>query len=375
MASAILQNRNGPRSTDYINNFAHNTFNFTRFHNFPNPNPNPNPNNFNGYRYIRYRISSFTKREVNELRKRLISDLERVRIVRKWICSSPRPVKEVTVGWKRSKPLPWVPVREIKKHCVRVDKSKLVMRKCGQILGKLMKHKHGWVFNNPVDVVSLNLYNYHDIITNPMDLGTIKSKLVKNEYDSPLAFADDVRLTFENAMLYNGKGSEVFVMAKRLLLLFEDLVSSSHETFYGNHVEKQKVAKDIVSLVVNKKKKKPVMTENEKTELRSRLSNLQLGDEGLNQIMTIVKKGLGLEQQGEDEIELDLAVIDNDTLWELHSFIDRHTKTMTCDRNGVMVSSVHNVSFLITLFVLVVYGMELLISICVWIISFQLVKM
>ncbi|KAI3519314.1 hypothetical protein L1887_08343 [Cichorium endivia] len=44
-----------------------------------------------------------------------------------------------------------------------------------------------------------------------MDLGTIKSKFSKNEYESPLAFASDLRLTFQNAMVYNGKGSEVFV--------------------------------------------------------------------------------------------------------------------------------------------------------------------
>ncbi|GMP27552.1 hypothetical protein CsSME_00003485 [Camellia sinensis var. sinensis] len=54
-----------------------------------------------------------------------------------------------------------------------------MMRRCGLILGKLMKHKHGWVFNTPVDVVGLGLHDYHQIIKQPMDLGTVKSRLSK----------------------------------------------------------------------------------------------------------------------------------------------------------------------------------------------------
>ena len=40
-----------------------------------------------------------------------------------------------------------------------------------------MKHKHGWVFNEPVDVVALGLRDYLRVVQTPMDLGTVKSKL------------------------------------------------------------------------------------------------------------------------------------------------------------------------------------------------------
>ncbi|MFS8016857.1 putative NET domain-containing protein [Helianthus anomalus] len=80
------------------------------------------------------------------------------------------------------------------------------------------------------------------------------------------------------------------------------------------------------------------ITAEEKSELAKYLWNLQLGPHGMNQIMTIVKKGAGLEREW-DEIELDLALLHNETMWKLHSFIGsavRKEAAATCN----MVSSV-----------------------------------
>lgn len=346
------------------------------------------PANSYGYRYITFRVSSYTRRELKELKGRLTLDLERVRVLRQRICSTAVPKKSYhppqmetmevpvvdstvierpksAVGQKRTKPPS--SVRDTKKQCnARVknnsQKGKVAMRKCGQILTKLMKHKHGWVFNTPVDAAALKLYNYHTIINNPMDLGTIKSKLSKNEYESPLAFASDVRLTFQNAMVYNGKGSEVFVMAERLLFLFEDLFNPIHQKLIGNQTKKQNsstkipVEKPIPNPaavfekpVSNPRKSnhvtpvpctpianiqrsnKPEMTAEEKSELAAGLQNLQLGPEGMDQIMAITKKGVSSLQQEGDEIELDLGVLDDETLWELHNFIGTSRKKSITD--------------------------------------------
>ncbi|KAJ0744243.1 putative chromatin remodeler Bromodomain family [Helianthus annuus] len=56
-----------------------------------------------------------------------------------------------------------------------------------------------------------------------LDLGLVKLNLSKNMYSSPLDFASDVRLVFENAMLYNPKTDEVHGMAHQLLFYFEML--------------------------------------------------------------------------------------------------------------------------------------------------------
>jgi E1A/CREB-binding protein len=95
--------------------------------------------------------------------------------------------------------------------------------KCMKVLRVLRDHEHGWVFNCPVDPVELGLPDYFDIIKNPMDLGTINKKLEKGEYTSVEAFDKDVRLTFDNAMLYNELNSPVHTMAKTLMEIHCDL--------------------------------------------------------------------------------------------------------------------------------------------------------
>ncbi|XP_044493198.1 transcription factor GTE4-like isoform X3 [Mangifera indica] len=101
------------------------------------------------------------------------------------------------------------------------DLSRL-FKNCSYLLERLMKHKFGWVFNKPVDVKGLGLHDYYTIIKHPMDLGTVKVRLTKKLYKSPKEFAEDVRLTFNNAILYNPKGQDVHVMAEQLLKIFEE---------------------------------------------------------------------------------------------------------------------------------------------------------
>ncbi|CAI5941538.1 unnamed protein product [Closterium sp. NIES-64] len=145
-----------------------------------------------------------------------------------------------------------------------------MLQRAGSIVKQLLKHRlrFGWVFAEPVDAESLGLPDYHDIISHPMDLGTIRSHLVQSlaatradgagegkvgeegkeaeptggaaaaasdaasaaaaaaaaagavaaaaisaalqppHYSHVTEVARDVRLVFANAMKYNGPGSE-----------------------------------------------------------------------------------------------------------------------------------------------------------------------
>ncbi|XP_021903651.1 transcription factor GTE7-like [Carica papaya] len=194
---------------------------------------NRKPNiDFSGGAYVSFKIASYSKKELIELKNQLIVELEQIRKLKNRIeshdlhvrsSSSNFPlkkgsgIKKVT-GSKR--PLPPNFSKELKRLN---PESGNLMKMCGQILTKLMKHKHGYIFNSPVDVVGLGLHDYLDIIKNPMDLGTVKSRLAKNFYDSPLDFAADVRLTFNNAMMYNPKGHEIYALADQQLTKFEEL--------------------------------------------------------------------------------------------------------------------------------------------------------
>lgn len=47
--------------------------------------------------------------------------------------------------------------------------------------------------------------DYNDIITNPMDLTTIRNKLTHNFYPSPKSFESDMKLIWDNCYKYNGE--------------------------------------------------------------------------------------------------------------------------------------------------------------------------
>lgn len=54
------------------------------------------------------------------------------------------------------------------------------LRCCREILKEMLSRRHhsyAWPFYTPVDVVGLGLHDYHNIIKQPMDLGTIRVRL------------------------------------------------------------------------------------------------------------------------------------------------------------------------------------------------------
>lgn len=63
-----------------------------------------------------------------------------------------------------------------------------------------------------VDPVEHECPDYFKKVKQPMDLGTVTEKF--DSYDSPLAFASDVRLTFDNAKTYNPPDHTVYEYAE-----------------------------------------------------------------------------------------------------------------------------------------------------------------
>ncbi|XP_050367445.1 transcription factor GTE12-like [Argentina anserina] len=103
----------------------------------------------------------------------------------------------------------------------KLKMDRKVKSQCSTILSALISHKDSWAFRKPVDPVELQIPDYLDVISSPMDLGTIKTKLDRNMYFGAGEFASDVRLTFSNAMLYNPPGNPFHQMAKDLNTKFE----------------------------------------------------------------------------------------------------------------------------------------------------------
>eukprot|EP00249_Psilotum_nudum_P022574 c28571_g1_i2 orf=474-2414(+) len=250
-----------------------------------------------------------------------------------------------------------------------------VMRQCLNLLKKLMNHKHGWVFNEPVDTVKFGLSDYHLIVKKPMDLGTVKGKLSRKEYTSPIEFANDVRLTFSNAMTYNPPGDDVHIVAASFLKLFEEKwkvienkyeqerirnegrgvlehhqpessqLLPPHQSYLSqkgyrreNCGQSQARPKDSSGkkLAPPKPKQKPKpKIQLPKREMafveKKRLSgDLQLlPADKLEYIVQLMKERNPNLSQKDDEIEVDIDTFDNDTLWELHRYVTNCMKNIS----------------------------------------------
>lgn len=88
------------------------------------------------------------------------------------------------------------------------------------VMKDVWKHKFSWPFQQPVDAKKLNLPDYHKIIKQAMDLGTIKKRLENNYYWSSKECIQDFNTMFTNCYVYNKPGEDVVVMAQALEKLF-----------------------------------------------------------------------------------------------------------------------------------------------------------
>jgi len=82
-------------------------------------------------------------------------------------------------------------------------------------------HRHSWLFAQPVDPVALDVPDYLDIVKEPMDLGTVRARVVGDDAYTLEAFRRDALLAFDNAILYNGAASEVGSVATEMRAAFE----------------------------------------------------------------------------------------------------------------------------------------------------------
>ncbi|KAK2656672.1 hypothetical protein Ddye_009724 [Dipteronia dyeriana] len=316
--------------------------------------------------HVTFNLDAYTRQELKDLKSRLLSELQQVRIMRTRIESTnfetrsnnqttPPAIVQVSHatdpqqtsrnctpkgrkkgrGSKRANPF-GNSGHNLKRTAKDPSAGNVIsgmMKKCRQILGKLMKYKHGWVFNTPVDVVAFGLHDYHAVIQTPMDLGTVKSNLDKNVYKSPLEFASDVRLTFNNALKYNPKGHDVHSMAETLLAKFEGMfnpVSSKiEENSEANKrvtgIEKKKSTGRTKTEEKREVKKRVMSTEEKKTLGRSLV---ELPQEKMVELLDMLnKRNISLAQDG-GEFVLDIEALDGDTLLELDGFISDYKKTV-----------------------------------------------
>lgn len=279
-----------------------------------------------------------------------------------------------TIHPPKSKELPY-DVRPRKK------KYAAELRFCNQTIKELVSKKHynyNFPFLAPVDTVSLNIPNYSEIVKEPMDLGTIQTKLANNQYENGDEFERDVRLVFKNCYAFNPEGTDVNMMGHRLESIFDkkwanrpvpqptpansDLDDSSDEDddepeinesmlssvpaiqFLENqlirmkqeldelkkqHLDKLREQRDAKRKRKRSKKAKsrknssvehsnqPIVTYEMKKQVSEMVPNLT--DKKLQSLVKIIKDDVDLSN--EEEVELDMDQLEDRTVLKLYNFL------------------------------------------------------
>ncbi|KAG1398708.1 hypothetical protein G6F60_008201 [Rhizopus arrhizus] len=214
------------------------------------------------------------------------------------------------------------------------------MRSCFQILRHLQTQKHlSFPFLSPVDPVALNIPDYPSIVKHPIDLSTIETKLNQNAYDSPHAFAADIKLMFNNCYLYNSPELPIYDVAKELEAIFDRQwqIKSNPPASVPRPMKSSKRPAAGRKMKSKKKKKRESLSYEEKKELSERINRLT-GDR-LNEVIQIIQSSLPDLDKGETEIVLDIDALDINTLRQLNDYVHNKANSVHSDEGKTLAKS------------------------------------
>ncbi|XP_013403030.1 tyrosine-protein kinase BAZ1B [Lingula anatina] len=109
------------------------------------------------------------------------------------------------------------------------------MKICEDILGRVWRHRTSWPFREPVK--KNEVPDYFEVISRPIDLTTIKNKLICKDYPIPEDFIHDVELLFGNSATYNSTDSDVGKCGAKLEQYFIELLELKLPGYTYNRAE------------------------------------------------------------------------------------------------------------------------------------------
>lgn len=206
--------------------------------------------------------------------------------------------------------------------------------RCQEILALLKKHSKIQPFLVPVDPEALGIPDYPTIITEPMDVSTIETKVKTQEYKSFEEFDADVRKMFNNALVYNKPGTPVNKMAEELLAYYEKISGDKN----GNSltlVKKSSKMSKTGEIERSKVKSKPTasaaqpLTYPEKQKL-SELIKQKLPNECLWDVWEIVAPG---HNAAEEDLDFDIDQLTPEVARELQQYVYSKISMSTKKKN------------------------------------------
>ena len=121
------------------------------------------------------------------------------------------------------------------------------------IIDKLWQNCNSNPFKTKVNYKKLHLFNYPIIVKNPMDLSTLKRKVIQNQYKHFEAFQTDLMLIWSNCKIYNQETSEIYLMAEQLEKVSNDLIGDLYEIMRNEeiHIKQDEKREELEEKVVD----------------------------------------------------------------------------------------------------------------------------
>eukprot|EP00835_Amoeboradix_gromovi_P002056 NODE_108_length_19701_cov_0.369452.p3 type:complete len:411 gc:universal NODE_108_length_19701_cov_0.369452:8004-9236(+) len=224
------------------------------------------------------------------------------------------------------------------------------LRFASSVIKELTKKKYTEInipFLEPVDTL---LYpNYLDVVANPMDFSLIRRKLEQSLYSKADEVYSDIKLVFANCYAFNPAGNPITEMGHKLETIFEAkwtekaaFIAQQHlaqsnskrkrssdneeEDAYISFLEKQI---EFFTEQLNeakqrslKRKKKSDFTVEQIYTMKKQVTRWipKLDESGLPDIIKMIANGTDLDND-QDEIEIDLDVLDPQTVYKIHSYL------------------------------------------------------
>lgn len=285
-------------------------------------------------------------------KKALESELE---VIRQQKANVLRAIQQIAKKQKTGEPHPAnlqasVELRKDAENRHHAESKRKVWSQCLKIINEILKNNSTRMyFGEPVHRDKYP--GYYETIKNPRDLGTIKKQLEgQTHFKTVYEFRDDVRLCFENCRAFNPPGHQVRNIGDSASNSFEkkwetQQIESKWESEIQRHEKALKrleleakslpekikeVDEELQALAAKAAEKtapKPPgpdrpMTFEEKRKLSHAITQNLTGEHMARVLELIMMSPTAPKSDGEEELEIDIDTLDNDTLWKLHAYVD-----------------------------------------------------
>lgn len=209
--------------------------------------------------------------------------------------------------------------QKIKHHLTEEEHAK-----CLDTLNEIVKAKYrkiNWPFLEPVD--GSLVPNYYTLITRPVDLSSMKTKLISNKYNTVEDFLTDFEIMIGNCHTFNAEGTEVYTCATKLNNLFKQIFEqkkkSAEDPAARIALLRSLIAQYESELQKLEKRSGEIPTDfgyEEKLKLKRRIDSLS--PQKLKDIVAYIRQNVPHAVSLEaDELEINLDTLDQNVLAKL----------------------------------------------------------